>query len=100
MGGLKCVSRAVLLATLLFFLRDVWMVSAEVWWEGIFRKIPNTLYDTLDKAYNRNPNAAPAPTHQLRLEKIRRFFWGGELLNHTKSHTIKYFPISVLYPRL
>ena len=80
----------------------MWEVGvAHVWFQcyGMTRDVsknaPKTLLQTPIITLNLNPT--PAPTYQLSLEKIRRFsflfFWKKNGVGHTKSHSIKYFPI-------
>ena len=45
-------------------------------------------------------NPEPAPTHTYHVRKKSGIFLGGgEMVDHAESCVIKYYPISILYPR-
>ena len=57
----------------------------------------NAQNTTLDSNANTNANPNPNP-YELCPEKNRGGGW-KKLVDHTKSHMMKYSPISILYPR-
>ena len=62
----------------------------------------NTALDTINHS-NPDPNPDSASTHINFVQKKSGFFsktgffFGKKLVDHTKSHKIKYFPISMLF---